>query len=155
MADGLQRTFRITFWRPWLLAVAMLAVPALIAAGAFALSAQLATAARILGGLAVAAALLALPIGWAVATSRWDVDAAGIGGRDSWHVYRRVQWDEIRSVSRMPLPGYPSVWLNTTGRRWALWVPLFLTDMEGFRAAVVAHAGQSNPLRQILDRAAV
>jgi hypothetical protein len=34
-------------------------------------------------------------------------------------------------------------------------VPLFLTDMEGFRAAVVAHASQSNPLRQILDRAAV
>jgi len=155
MADGLQRTFRITFWRPWMLAVAMLAVPALIAAGAFALSGQLMTGARSLGGLAVAAALLALPSGWAVATSRWDVDAAGIGGRDSWHMYQRVWWDEIQSVSRMPLPGYPAVWLNTTGRRWALWVPLFVTDMEGFRAAVVAHAGQSNPLRQLLDRAIV
>jgi hypothetical protein len=151
MADGSQRTFRITFWRPWLLAVAMLALPALIAAGAFALSGQLATGAAILGGLAVGAALLALPIGWAVATSRWDVDAAGIGGRDNWHVYRRVRWDEIRSVSRLPLPGYSSVWLNTTGRRWALWVPLFLTDMDEFQAAVVAHASQSNPLRQMLE----
>ena len=40
-------TFRISFWRPWLLAVAILAVPALIVAGGFAMSGQLAAAAAV------------------------------------------------------------------------------------------------------------
>jgi hypothetical protein len=87
-------------------------------------------------------------------SSRWDVDAAGIGGRDNWHVYRRVGWGEIRSVSRVPLPGYPFVRVHAANRRWFIWVPLFLTDMAGFRAAVARHASPDNPLRQVLDRSA-
>jgi hypothetical protein len=145
-------TFRITFWRPWLLAVAILAVPALVVAGALAISGQFAAAAVVAGGLAVIAALLALPIGWMVGSSRWDVDAAGIGGRDNWNVYRRVGWHEIRSVSRVSVPGYPHVWLSTADRRRAIWVPLFLSNMAGFRAAVARYASPDNPLRQLLDR---
>ena len=151
MGSDSPHTFRITFWRPWLLAVAILAVPAL-AAGRFTMSGQVRAAAAVAGGLAVAAALLALPIDWAVGNSRWDVDAAGIGGRDNWNVYRRIAWGEIRSVSRLPLPGYPFVWVNATDRRRAMWVPLFLSDMAGFRAAVAHYAGADNPLRQLLDR---
>jgi hypothetical protein len=145
-------TFRITFWRPWLLAVAILAVPALVAAGRFTMSGQLAAAVAVVGGLVVVAALVALPISWAVGSSRWDIDAAGIGGRDNWHVYRRVGWDEIHSVSRSSLPGYPYVWINTADRRRIIWVPLFLSDMAGFRAAVARHATPDNPLRRQLDR---
>jgi hypothetical protein len=152
MGSESPHTFRIAFWRPWLLAVAILAVPALVVASGFTMSGQLAAAAAVAGGLAVAAALLALPIGWAVGSSRWDVDAAGIGGRDNWRVYRRVGWGEIRSVSRLPLPGYPLVWVNTTDRRWAIWVPLFLSDMAGFQAAVARYASPDNPLRQLLER---
>ena len=146
------QTFRITFWRPWLLAVAILAVPALVVAGGFVMSGQLAAAAAVVGGLAVIATLLALPIGWAVGSSRWDVDATGIGARDNWHIYRRVGWGEMRSVSRLLLPGYPVVWVNVADRRWRIWVPLFLSDMAGFRAAVARYANPDNPLRQLLDR---
>ena len=152
MGSDSPHTFRITFWRPWLLAVAILAVPALAAAGRFMMSGQVRAAVTVAGGLVVAAALVALPIGWAVGNSRWDVDAAGIGGRDNWNVYRRIGWSEIRSVSRLPLPGYPLVWVNATDRRRAIWVPLFLSDMAGFRAAVARHASSDNPLRQVLDR---
>jgi hypothetical protein len=152
MGSESPHTFRITFWRPWLLAVAVLAVLALVAAGGFMMSGQPASIAVIAGGLAVAAALVALPIGWGISSSHWDVDAAGLGGRDNWHVYRRVEWDEIRSVSRSSLPGYPLVWINTADQRRAMWVPLFLNDMAGFRTAVARHASPDNPLRQLLDR---
>lgn len=152
MGSEQRLTFRISFWRPWLLAVAILAVPALIAAVGFAISGRLAAIVAVVGGLAVIAALLALPIGWAVASSRWDVDADGIGGRDNWRVYRRVAWSDIRSVSRMRLPGYPQAWINSASRRKAIWVPLFLSDMAGFRAAVARYASPDNPLRQLLDR---
>src|SRR5262245_5027673 len=111
MGSESTQTFRITFWRPWLLAVAILAVPALVAAGGLTMSGQPAAAAAVAGGLAVVAAVVALSIGWAVGSSRWDVDAAGIGGRDNWNVYRRLGWGEIRSVSRLSLPGYPLVWI--------------------------------------------
>lgn len=155
MGSESPQTFRMTFWRPWLLAIIILAVPALVIAGRFMLSGQLSAAAAVVGGLAVVAALLALPIGWSVRSSSWDVDAAGIGGRDNWSVYRRVGWDEMRSVSRLPLPGYPFVWVNTANRRWSIWVPLFLSDMAGFRAAVARYASPDNPLRQVLDRTPV
>jgi len=152
VVDDSPLTFHISVWRPWLLAVAMLAVPVLIAAGVSAAGGQPAVSVGALVGLTIAAGGLLLPIGWAVSTSHWDVDASGIGGPDNWHVYRSVRWSEIRSVSRFPVPGYPFVWVNTAGRRWAFWVPLFLTDMPGFRAAVSSYAPPHNPLRQYLEK---
>ena len=137
-------------WRPWLLAVAMLAVPVLLGAVVAATSGQPDVAGMTLVGLVVAAGALLLPITWGVYTSRWDVDRTGIGGRDNWHVYRRVSWAEIRSISHLPLPRYRLIWVNTANRRWALWLPLFFTDMPGFRAAISRYADPENPLLQFL-----
>jgi hypothetical protein len=150
MADDSGSPFRISVWRPWLLAVAMLAVPVLLGAALAAAGGQPDIAGVALVGLVVAAGALLLPITWGVCTSRWDVDETGIGGRDNWHVYRRVNWAEIRSISHFPFPGYPLIWVNTADRRWVFWLPLFLTDMPGFRAAIARYANPENPLLQFL-----
>lgn len=152
MMDDSPLTFHISVWRPWLVSVVALALPALLIAGVSGAGGQPEISAGTLIGLAIVAGVLLLPIGWAVRTSYWDVDASGIGGPDNWHVYRSTTWDEIRSVSRFPVPGYPFVWVNTTHRRWAFWVPLFLTDMPGFREAVSRYAPPHNPLRQYLEK---
>src|SRR5262249_23251662 len=98
-------------------------------------------------GLAVCSVVALVPITIGVGTLQWHVDAGGIGGRDNWHVYRRVGWPEIASVSPRPIPGYRFVWVNSRSKRRAFWLPLFLTDMEGFRSAVARYAPPDNPLR--------
>jgi hypothetical protein len=143
-------TFRIPFLRPWLLAVALLAVPILVVAGCSTLAGQPGAGAAALVGLACAGGVLALPIGLAVGIGRWQVDASGIRGPDSWMIRRHVRWEEIDSVSAWPIPGYRFVWLNTAQRRWLVWVPLFLKDMTAFRAAVRKFAALDNPLRRYL-----
>ena len=152
MDDDLRQTFRISVWRPWLLALALLAIPLLIAAGVAVANGQPQGLAGLLVGLLVVGSLLWLVIGLAVRTSRWDVDPEGIGGPDNWHIYRWVRWDEIESLSRLPVPGYPFVWVNTAYRRKLFWVPLFLTDMRGFGRAVARYAGPHHPLCRCLER---
>jgi hypothetical protein len=38
------------------------------------------------------------------------------------------------------------------GRRWAFWLPLFLTDMPDFRSAVARYALPENALARFLDK---
>jgi hypothetical protein len=144
-------TFRISWVRPWLLAV-------IVTSTALFFFACLGTAAGQGGawfacglGLAVSSLVALVAIKISVASLRWHVDAEGIGGRDKWYVYRHVGWPEIGSVSPRPIPGYRFVWVNSHSRRRAFWLPLFLTDMEGFRHAVARHAPPDNPLRRYLE----
>ena len=145
------QSFHISFWRPWLLAVSLLAIPLLIGAGMSLANGQPSGLIGAVFGLTAVAIVLLIPIGWTVRTSRWDVDAAGISGPDNWHVHRSVRWEEITGISRLPVPGYPFVWIKSTTRRRAFWVPLFFTDMPGFRAAVFCCAPPHNPLRRYLE----
>jgi hypothetical protein len=152
MQETSQLTFRIPLWRPWVLAVtpfAVLAAAGIIAAAA---SGQLAAASRILLGLAGLAVILLLPIGVSVSAIRWHVDPHGIGGRNSWLAYHRLEWAEIESVEPWLIPGYRYVQVNGAGKRWAFWLPLFLTDMPGLRAAVTRYAPPENPLRRYLEQ---
>jgi hypothetical protein len=144
-------TFRISWERPWLLAITGMTTALLLIASLGAAAGQ--------AGAWVACAL-ALPVcsvvAWVlirigVASLRWHVDADGIGGLDNWHVYRQVGWPEIASVSPRPIPGYRFVWVNSRSRRRAFWLPLFLTDMEGFRNAVARYAPPDNALRRYLE----
>jgi hypothetical protein len=144
-------SYRISPLRPWLLAAEILAIPALIGAASAVYDGQPAAVPAILVGWAIVSAIAFVPIAIAVATSRWDVDADGIGGRDNWHIYRRVTWSDVASVTPLPLPGYRFVWVNSRWRRKAFWLPLFLTDMEGFRDAVTQYAPAKNPLRRYLE----
>ena len=151
MTDSTPRSSGISWLRPWLLAVAILATLA-VAAGAGAVAGGRAEAlGGIITALAVVSGLVLVPILITTPSSRWDVDAKGVGGRDNWHVYRRVAWTEIASVTPVPIPGYRFVWVNARNRRQAIWLPLFLDDMEGFLEAVVRHADPDNPLRRYLE----
>ena len=144
-------TFRITPWRPWLLALTPLALLAGLGVAVSAVTGERAAAAGILLGFAGVAAALLLPIGLAVRVSRWHVDPNGIGGRNNWLAYRRLAWSEITSVEPWPIPGYRYLQVNGAGRRRAFWLPLFLTDMPGLRSAVVRYAPPGNPLRRYLE----
>ena len=151
MTENSQLTFRIALWRPWLLAVAPLALLALLGVVITVASGELTAASIILLGFAAVAALLLLLVGLVVWSSRWHVDPNGIGGRNNQLVYHRLDWSEIESVEPWLIPGYPYLQVNGGGRRWAFWLPLFLTDMPGFRSALARYAPPENPLRRYLE----
>src|SRR5262245_22537068 len=96
-------TFRISWVRPWLLAVTLVAVVLLPAA---ALGAGTGAWVGCALGLAVCSVAVLVPIAVTVRSSEWHVGAGGVGGRDNWHVYRRVDWSEIASVTPRLVPGY-------------------------------------------------
>jgi hypothetical protein len=145
-------TFQITLWRPWLLAVTPLALLAALAIASTAAAGELAAASGIVLGLAGVAVAFLVPIGLAVRASRWHVDVDGIGGRNHWFVYHRLDWSTIESVEPWLLPGYPYLQVNGGGKRRAFWLPLFLTDMPGLRSAVARYAPPDNPLRRYLEQ---
>jgi hypothetical protein len=148
-----QLTFRITFWRPWLLALTPFALLAALGVAFSVIAGELAAAAGILLGFAGVAVALLLPIGLAVWASRWHVDPNGTGGRNNWLRYHRLDWSEIESVEPYLIPGYRYLQVNGAGQRWAFWLPLFLTDMPGLRSAVARYAPPGNPLRRYLEKA--
>jgi hypothetical protein len=151
MQEKSQLTFQISLWRPWLLALTPLALlVALGVAVSVVVDKGTAVASLLLGFAAVAVALL-LPIALAVRASRWHVDPGGIGGRNNWLVYHRLNWSEIESVEPCLFPGYRYLQVNGGGKRWAFWLPLFLTDMPGLRSAVARYAPPTNPLRCYLE----
>jgi hypothetical protein len=152
MGETSRLTFRITLWRPWLLVLTPLALLAALGVAASLVAGELAAAAAILLGFAAVAVALLLPIGLAVWASRWHVDPNGIGGRNNWLVYHRLDWSDIESVEPYLLPGYQYAQVNGVGKRWAFWLPLFLTDMPGLRSAVARYAPPRNPLRRFLEK---
>jgi hypothetical protein len=151
MTNEPQQTFQISLWRPWLLAVTPLALLAAVGVAFAVAKRNLAAVPIFLLVVAGVALVLLLPIWLSVRASRWHVDPNGIGGRNNQLVYRWLAWHEIESVEPWLLPGYPYLQVNSGGRR-AFWLPLFLTDMRGFRAAVARYAPPDNPLRRYLEQ---
>ena len=151
MGETSRLTFRISLWRPWLLVLTPLAVLAALGVAVAVVAGELTAAATILLGFATVAVALLLVIGLAVGASRWHVDPNGIGGRNNLLVYHRLDWSEIESVEPWLLPGYRYVQVNGVGKRWAFWLPLFLTDMPGLRSAIARYAPPGNPLRRYLE----
>ncbi len=145
-------TFRITFWRPWLLAVTPFAILAALGIVITIAARQLAAASTILLGLAGFALALLVPIGLSVWAIRWHANPNGIGGRNNWLVYHHLDWADIVSVEPWLIPGYRYMQVNGVGKRWAFWLPLFLSDMPGLRTAVTRYAPPENPLRRYLEQ---
>ncbi len=152
MVEKSRLTFRITLWRPWLLALTPLALLAALGVALSVVGGKLAAAQAILLVFAGVAVALLLPIGFAVWASRWHVDPDGIGGPNNSLVYHRLNWSEIESVQPWLIPGYRYLQINGVGKRWAFWLPLFLTDMPGLRSAVAQYAPPGNPLRRFLEK---
>jgi hypothetical protein len=152
MEETSRLTFRITLWRPWLLAISPLALLAALGVAFTLANGQIAIASAILLGLAGLAVALLAPIGLSVWATRWHIDPTGIGGRNNMLVYNHLNWAEIESVEPWLIPGYRYLQVNGVGKRWAFWLPLFLTDMPGLRAAVARYAPPENPLRRYLEQ---
>ena len=151
-SDAQRLSFRIKFWRPWLLSIIPLAVLAVALVVILFATGELAAGGGILLGLAGIAVALMAPIGLAARTSRWHVDPKGIGGRNNWLAYHRLEWQQIESVDPWLIPGYPYLQVNGAGKRWVFWLPLFLTDMPGLRSAVLRYAAPENPLRSYFEK---
>jgi hypothetical protein len=152
MSKSSHHTFRISPVRPWLLAVSVLSILAAFGMVISAVQGAFGSVTVILIVLAVAAVGLLLPIGLAVGISRWHVDQHGVGGRNNYLVYNRLDWSEIESVEPWLIPGYRYLQVNGVRQRWVFWLPLFLTDMPGFREAVSKYAPLENPLRHYLEQ---
>ena len=151
MGEPSRLTFRISLWRPWLLALTPLALLAALGVVINVVAGNAAAAAFVLVGFAAVAVILLLPIGLTVRASRWHVDPSGIGGRNNWLVYHHLDWSEISSVEPWLIPGYRYLQVNGRGKRWVFWLPLFLTDMPGLHSAVTSSAPPTNPLRRYLE----
>jgi hypothetical protein len=151
MEEKSQLTFRISLWRPWLLALTPLALLAALGVAFDVVGGKLAAAPSILLVFAGVAVALLLPIGLVVWASRWHVDPDGIGGPNNRLVYHRLDWSEIKSVEPWLIPGYRYLQVNGVGKRWAFWLPLFLTDMPSLRSAIAQYAPPGNPLRRYLE----
>jgi hypothetical protein len=151
MSTDRELTFRITWVRPWLLALIVMSTALFLIACLGAAAGQAGAWIAFGLGLAVASVVALVCIVIGAATLRWHVDADGIGGPNNWHVVRQVGWSEIASVSPWPIPGYRLVQVNSRSRRRVFWLPLFFTDMEGFRKAVARYAPPDNPLRRYLE----
>ncbi len=145
------RVFNIPLFRPLRLACLMLSPLMLLPPLAMFFLGEAVPVVGLFTGLLGTFLLVSALTASTVRLYRLEVDTAGIAGRDNWLIRRRVTWGEIASVTPMLVPGYPYLLLSTRTRKWLFWVPLFLTDMAGFRDAVRAYATPENPLRRFLD----
>jgi hypothetical protein len=65
--------------------------------------------------------------------------------------YRKALWTEITHVSRVNKLGLRYLRVMTTGSEWPLWVPLYLSNLEGFYWRVCEYAGPEHPLAVALQ----
>lgn len=76
----------------------------------------------------------------------------GICTFNGFGITTRVQWKEIEDAKSIPFgPGLRYAYLKH-GRNFltAAYVPLYLRDYEGFKAAVLEYAGPEHPLLKVL-----
>jgi hypothetical protein len=151
MRDDSAQTFTISSIHPGLLAVSMFAVFALIAVIIGATARRVGISAWADLDWFVVSGIALIPIVLITPMLKWHVGPSGVDGPDNHFIRRHIAWGGITSVYPMPIPGYRFVWVHATSKRKALWLPLFFTDMVGFRAAVARHAEPGNPLRRYLE----
>jgi hypothetical protein len=102
MGETSQLTFRISLWRPWLLALTPLALLAALGVAVSVVAGQLAAAVTILLGFAALAVALLLPIGLAVWVSRCVRNACDFSALRHEEEYRcipRLASEECSPVS--------------------------------------------------------
>ena len=65
--------------------------------------------------------------------------------------YRKALWSEINSVRPVNLMGLRYLRVYTNGSKSPIWVPLYLSDREGFYWRVCEFAGPQHPLTVALE----
>ena len=79
------------------------------------------------------------------------VNANELRGTNTWGKTARVKWTQIIRVKRTHFFTLPYLKISTPQKKNAILLPLFLSDMNGFRAAVARFAAPENPLRVALE----
>ena len=67
--------------------------------------------------------------------------------------FRKAKWEEIVAVRPINVLGLRYLTVITTGSRNKLWVPLYLSDREGFYWHVREYAGAEHPLARAVETA--
>ena len=154
-----EHEFKIPFYHPFLLAcvllVLMLFVLLMLLLLFPGINQRQAIAILLVSLLGVS--VVAIPIAITTSIYRLSVDAQGIKGRNNYFAPFRLSWADIVAVKPIRIPGYPYLLLSTPTYRavwWEAryWIPLFLTDMVGFRSAITKYADPDHPLRRYLER---
>ncbi|MCA9054031.1 MAG: hypothetical protein KDA75_09355 [Planctomycetaceae bacterium] len=101
---------------------------------------------------ALTAILSAISVAIIVYRYRFSVGPDGISCYDFWCQPLTTRWEDMQSVSRISLPGIAYARVTTNDRFRALWLPLFVDDLESLRELVTLHAGGSHPLSVLLQR---
>jgi hypothetical protein len=79
---------------------------------------------------------------------RWD----GIRCSDAYCIYHFARWESIEAVRPVNFLGLKYLRVRAAGLSREMWVPLFLSDLPGFCAAVSELAGPDNPLALSLQQ---
>ena len=74
------------------------------------------------------------------------VGARGIHSFNFWGVPGSMEWGDMVVVNPAAYAGLPWIVVHSRRTKNALWLPLFLTDNEAFRQAVVQFAPPNSPL---------
>jgi len=80
------------------------------------------------------------------------VNEKELSSTNAWGKKARVKWSEISSVKRINFLTLHYLKISTFQKKNAFWLPLYLSDIEGFRVAVAEFAAPENPLRVALER---
>ncbi|HVF09797.1 MAG TPA: hypothetical protein VNA16_03295 [Abditibacteriaceae bacterium] len=74
------------------------------------------------------------------------VTAEGIRGHSFWGKPVKLSWKEIATVKRTHFIGLKYLKLSSQTKKNVMWLPLFLSNKSGFKAAIKEYAGAQNPL---------
>ena len=79
------------------------------------------------------------------------VSASGIDGQNAWGFALTLTWQEIKTTRPFNFGGLRYLRLYSSQTKRVMWLPLFLQDKKGFKAAVTQFAPPENPLRRYLE----
>lgn len=82
---------------------------------------------------------------------RFSVGPEGLSCYDFWCQPLTTRWEEMRGFSRIWLPGLAYIRITSSDRYCALWLPLFVNELDQLRDLVALHAGPQHPLAKLLE----
>lgn len=92
----------------------------------------------------------ALFLGAVTALVRFTVSAVGLRTFNTFGSWKVIPWDQISRADPAKYYFLPHLRLTVDHHATKYWIPLFLEDMHGFRAAVLQATDEFNPVYRAL-----
>lgn len=80
------------------------------------------------------------------------VSRTTIRAHNCWCLATSFDWQEIENWRPLNICGLRYVRLYSSQEKRVMWLPLYLSDMKGFKNAVTQFAPPENPLRRYLEQ---